>query len=35
MAIDVEYVERMEYLAIQVFILGTVKNDAFFEKPNV
>lgn len=26
-----EYVEKMEYLAIQVFVLCTIENDGFFE----
>ena len=27
-----EYVERMEYLAIQVFVLCTIENDGYFEE---
>lgn len=30
-----EYVERMEYLAIQVFVLCTIENDGLFEECNV
>ncbi|MBR4084180.1 MAG: hypothetical protein IKK33_07840 [Lachnospiraceae bacterium] len=30
-----EYVERMEYLAIQVFVLCTIENDRFFEEYNI
>jgi hypothetical protein len=30
-----EYVERMEYLAIQVFVLCTIENEGYFEECNM